>query len=116
MIKEIMMINTGFRQRDTRKDELGRGVQMRFENGLVLSVQFGYGNYCDNRDNYNLRYSEENSCSNAEVAVFEGDVTGKWRTQEFFPDAKDDVAGWVTPDELAKVIPLIAAWKPKEVV
>ena len=26
------------------------GFQMQFENGWTASVQFGIGNYCDNRD------------------------------------------------------------------
>ena len=26
----------------------GTGFQMTFENGWTISVQFGYGNYCDN--------------------------------------------------------------------
>ena len=28
----------------------GKGFQMEFKSGYTLSVQWGVGNYCDNRD------------------------------------------------------------------
>lgn len=33
----------------------GKGFHIRFENGATVSVQFGYGNYCDN---YDMSYEE----------------------------------------------------------
>jgi hypothetical protein len=30
------------------KSTNNKGFQMTFENGWTISVQFGYGNYCDN--------------------------------------------------------------------
>jgi hypothetical protein len=33
------------------KSTENKGFQMTFENGWTISVQFGYGNYCDNTAN-----------------------------------------------------------------
>ncbi|MBK9497695.1 MAG: hypothetical protein IPO08_24925 [Xanthomonadales bacterium] len=51
----------------------GKGFHVRFENGYVVSVQFGPGNYCDN---YNMDIGEQENeagakgSSTAETAVW----------------------------------------------
>ena len=59
------------------KITMGKGFHVKFENGVILSTQFGYGNYCDN----NMKRNEgEVSCRNAEIAIWidgeEGFITG----------------------------------------
>ena len=87
----------------------GKGFKMTFANGYTISVQFGSMNYCSNRlsDLSVLPYLAEVSkvihcCATAEVAVWSED--GKWATKEFFSDLNDNVAGYITPDEVAAVI------------
>jgi len=64
-----------------------KGFQITFANGYIVSVQFGYGNYCDNR------YSKDAAASaNAEVAAFKS-LGGDWVKL----GEHDDVIGWQTP-------------------
>ncbi len=67
------------------------GFQMKFANGWTVSVQFGFGNYCDNRDGKSM------SSKNAEMAAWDKD--GNWYHFEH-----DDVKGWVTPEAAAEFI------------
>ena len=72
------------------------GFTLTFENGYTASVQFGYGNYCDNRNagKYNTMQTE---CKNAEVACIGPD--GK-----LVHLVNDTVQGWMEPDELVKFL------------
>lgn len=73
------------------------GFKMTFENGCTLSVQFHpCFNYITNRG---LNWSLKNGQPDAEIAVF--DETGRFITQEFYPELMDDVKGYVTTDEVA---------------
>jgi len=60
------------------------GFSITFPNGLTLSTRFGYGNYCENRNDelerglYNKGVSgrgmyESISCNDAEIAVIRDD-------------------------------------------
>lgn len=55
----------------------GKGFSMRFANGWAISVQFGWGNYCDNYDHQRTDYRAANKeCGEkgsrtAECAVFD---------------------------------------------
>lgn len=75
-----------------------RGFHMKFANGYTVSVQWGWGNYCDNRDMSPV----DNSCINAEVAV--------WRPDGSFVPLQnaDDVLGWLSADKVAQIIHLAA--------
>jgi hypothetical protein len=51
-----------------------KGFQMTFENGWTISVQFGYGNYCTNRnhpDKMELHNQEMVPCPDAEVMIWD---------------------------------------------
>ena len=80
-----------------------KGFHLSFDNGLIISVQFGYGNYCGNRfDNRYLRnrmreYNIECECPDAEVAIFKtNSKDNKWLTNKFLPKSRGvDVVGWV---------------------
>ena len=70
-----------------------KGFQMTFENGWTVSVQFGAGNYCENRWNDVFDGSRSDTkCANAECA--------RWYKGEDM----DEPTGWVTPDDVAKFI------------
>lgn len=87
-----------------------RGFAITF-NTMTVSVQFGSPNYCDNYDNkpwpaYVENFSQLN-CENAEVALW--DSKGEWVTRQcwkevFNKELNDDVVGYVTANELIRVL------------
>lgn len=91
----------------------GKGFQMTFENGVTISVQFGWGNYHDNREMFpgpdyaetDRRLGQEGS-PNAEIAI--------WRGDDWYNFGTDTVKGWVSPNEIAGWI-LWASLIPEDV-
>ena len=83
----------------------GKGFHMTFENGLTISVQWGYDNYCNNKT-YSKGYQEELNVikekglftgETAEIAVWNAE--GKWMNFKY-----DQVKGWLPPDTIADYI------------
>jgi hypothetical protein len=78
----------------------GKGFHMAFENGWTISVQFGTGNYCDNRT-YELYTPEEDrrvgrdGSLTAEIAAWGADG-------ERYNFGDDTVKGWVSANEVVK--------------
>ena len=68
-------------------------------NGHVLSVQCGQRNYCDPREDLD---SPEDYAS-FEIAIWEATGDREWCTQRF-TDTDDDVMGWVSREEIEKII------------
>jgi hypothetical protein len=96
-------MTTGFTINDNK------GFTIKFENQLTISVQFGYGNYCDNQnhpDGYKFQVGKEvvNS-STAEIAIW--DENGNWFN---FSDNEYSVTvmGYCTPEEVAMWIHLVS--------
>lgn len=89
----------------------GRGFHIHFPNGLTISTQFGGGNYCANRDRLPIGAEREMyrvDCENAEVAIFNTDGQGGWRTKEIalaagLGEQSDDVIGWVDFNDWLKL-------------
>lgn len=75
------------------------GFTLTFVNGLTISVQFGSGNYCDNR-RFGLGESNINDCSNAEIAIW--NEYDNWF--DFGGTGSGIVKGWVSTDDVAKWI------------
>lgn len=81
-----------------------KGFQMTFENGLTASVQWGAGNYCDNHVPVDMDFSckKDAYSDTAEIAVLHGRKF--LNTSHFQPeedrDWMDDVAGWLTPEQV----------------
>ncbi len=70
---------------NTRKDFSitgGRGFQLKLQNGVTISVQFGPGNYCEHYEDLDInsfekvRISEIWQSNNAEIAAW--DSFGHW--------------------------------------
>ena len=97
----------------------GRGIQLKLANGYVVSIQFGPGNYCENRDrsmnlfdtqpkDFAKAFLEEQiaagkiGSNHAETAVFHS-VTGSWMRPPW-NDNGDDVQGWQSPDDVIKLL------------
>lgn len=82
-----------------------KGFQLKFSNGFTVSVQFGPYNYCANGNLPPQAWGMDRATTpvpkspNAEVAVFHPNG-------EFLPMAGvgDTVRGWVTPDDVARLI------------
>ena len=92
------------------KNTQGKGFQMTFANGNTISVQWGYGNYCENRDGemtYNMKGRDIMTESiDAEVATWDKD--GNWNLKTFITDNGDDVKGWLTADEVLELMNKVA--------
>ena len=87
----------------------GKGFRIQFNNGFTLSVQWGPGNYCENQ---NKTFDSPEKVEfweslDAEIAII--DEAGK-----FISLGEDTVKGWVTADEVAKVIGVVQSSSTEE--
>jgi len=84
-----------------------KGFHVTLGNGYTLSVQFGGGNYCENRDlaigsAKNVRTLRS---ATAEIAIWPADG-------DMIDLGGDTVAGWVTPGTVATVLALLNTEHP----
>lgn len=90
----------------------GKGFHMTFSNGVTISVQWGPGNYCDNRNENSMdeKGVGEKGSNTAEVAIWSNHDNGKeWITRGVYKilgneNVNDDVVGWCNPDSIADLI------------
>ena len=79
------------------------GFRMHFSNGLALSIQYGKGNYCENRDyspdSWNCKHEDLPMTSTVEIAVLKGD--------ELLPLVGDTVYGWLPVEALPSIMGLL---------
>lgn len=91
----------------------GKGFHLKFSNGVTVSVQLGWGNYCANRDNDAVRDypTPPNECASpdAEVAIW-CDEWKDWHT--WGGGVGDEVTGWVPADEVGDIIAYCRQWVP----
>lgn len=95
------------------------GFMMSFDNGLTVSVQWGAGNYCDNRRNIveknNMGYVHSNT---AELAIWESDDVDTFvDANKFAPEGvtcHDDVLGFLTPEQVVTVLNNIKNYKAEK--
>jgi hypothetical protein len=86
-----------------------KGFHMTFTNGWKVSVQWGPGNYGDNHSSMDWKGPKNTDCQSktAEVAVFNPE--GRWMLID-----GQQVTGWQTPDQVAKIISDVATGQFKE--
>ena len=86
-----------------------KGFSLTFENGWTISVQFGYGNYCDNNrhpDGWDFSKKQEvTQSSDAEIAIWDAD--GEW-----YNFGSDTVKGYCSAIEVAEWIAKVSKFKP----
>ena len=82
----------------------GKGFTMTFENEWTISVQFGFGNYCTNRNNQTLQGNDSVKCDTAEIGIW--DKNGEW-----YDFGDDCVKGYVDADEVAEWISKVSKFK-----
>lgn len=76
-----------------------KGFCISFENGNTVSVQFGYGNYCSNYDNCDMRKPDHGAESHdAECAAWGAD--GTWHKLGEY----DDVIGGQNPTNVLALL------------
>lgn len=85
------------------RSTMSKGFQITFENGLMASVQWGAGNYCDNHfpADRDFSYNKDAQSDTAEVAVFRG--SEMLDANNFVPEELqncDTVIGWLTPTQV----------------
>ena len=94
-----------------------KGFRMGFENGFEISVHWGPGNYCERQDeDFNKpEKSDFWSSRSAEIAIFDTNN----RIQEnsstgMISLGRDTVEGWVSADQVAKVIAIVQSSKQQK--
>lgn len=88
-----------------------KGFHITFPNGVTLSTQFGWANYCENYDgpmpDFKSRPPDTRS-DDAEIAII--GPNGKWLTRKF-KDNGDDVIGHAKFDEWLEAFQFCLKWK-----
>ena len=84
-----------------------KGFAMTFDNLFTISVQYGTGNYCEKK-NLGADGGEEMKTPRwesrtAEIAVY--------KDEKFIDIGDDTVIGWLTPNEVAKVIEIVSGYQ-----
>ena len=82
----------------------GKGLHIKFANNYGVSIQFGPKNYCENQSNglhemLTPALAGEKGSDNAECAIIDPD--GELVHRE---DWGDLVKGWMTPEEVLKLL------------
>jgi hypothetical protein len=79
-----------------------KGFQITFANGWTISVQYGYGNYCSNRNHpsgYRFAMGQPIvTCPDAEIAIWDNN------NQDYEFNNGRNVMDYCSPDEVAKWI------------
>lgn len=94
---------------DTRKgfvSTMRKGFKMTFENGLMISVQWGAGNYCDNHfpKDLDFSFSKDATSNTAEVAIISANDEFLDPADFGLSGGDGQVVGYLTPDEVADLI------------
>jgi hypothetical protein len=90
-----------------------KGFQLTFENGWTISVQFGYGNYCDNGhhpERLALHNKQVVESSDAEIAIWHEVKKDNTGSEYYTFDNGDMVKGYCSPDEVADWIDKVSKW------
>jgi len=82
----------------------GVGAHLEFDNGHVISVQAGPYHHCSPREALNSPDDYESF----EVAIW--NEYGVWKTREFIPGLNDDVATFMSREQIEKVMEKIQKW------
>jgi hypothetical protein len=99
-----------------------KGFKITFPNGITLSTQIGYGNYCENR-NYNrcdfTDSQKEMQSDDCEIAIW--DIEKNWVTREVYQhlfkrELHDDVVGWVKLSEWLHLVVFLATTAREELM
>ena len=85
------------------ESNMNKGLNMKFENGFEVSIQFGQSNYCTTIS----QGLERTVSTSAEMAIFDHND----KMLKVFPSYGNNtecVEGWLGADDVAKVISIVA--------
>ena len=86
----------------------GKGFQVTYENGITVSVQWGPGNYGDNRADSRTPMEEPFYSSElAEVAIWEEAghyITGEVWQRIYKRKLGDIVVGWLSAEKVTRIL------------
>ena len=74
-----------------------KGFHIKFKNGWTVSVQFGWGNYCDNHNN---DPKEIGDFGNSSYASDNAEIWA-WKDQKYYPK---EPLGYRTPEQILQFI------------
>ncbi len=97
----------------------GKGFHITFPNGVTLSTQFGYGNYCDNHDIEIGVRTQKVESQNAEIAIWDKEgtwLTGKAYEEKSNKEIGDDVKGYVEIEEWLEIVDWCREYKHEKVI
>jgi hypothetical protein len=77
------------------KSTYNNGFQMTFNNGYTISVQFGFGNYCENKNTHSIQKIRRSK--DAEVMLWDSEG-------ETVQINSTDVNGWCNTNQVAEII------------
>jgi hypothetical protein len=84
-----------------------KGFQMKFKNGNTISVMFGAGNYCSNRQAKST--DEIENSKTAEIRIWHNAANYPQEESVYmFDTTNDEVKGWCSTDEVAEWIDFAA--------
>ena len=96
-----------------------KGFFMEFENGFGISVQWGTMNYCSVKNHESgigtemvgnsKEFRNAWESNTAEIAVFKGE-------KMMSVGDNDQVQGWLTTDDVAKVIEIVSKFKTENTI
>jgi len=98
-----------------------RGFHITFKNDVTVSVQFGWGNYCQNYNNKEAntyRIGTETKdvfCEDAEIAIFR--KNGEWLTEKYLREQgkeEDMVIGYLSANEVLDILIWASKRRKKE--
>ena len=73
-----------------------KGIHLVCSDGQVFSLQFGYGNYCENYDKFNDGFSQTNDHESIDCEMASWDKSNNWNTQEMIEECEEDeVVGYI---------------------
>jgi hypothetical protein len=85
------------------ESNMNKGVNMKFQNGFEVSIQFGQNNYCTTIS----QTLERTISTSAEMAIYDHNN----KMIEVFPSYggnTDSVEGWLGTDDVARIISIVA--------
>lgn len=104
------------------KSTVNRGFQMEFDNGVEISVQWGYGNYCAAKD-AKKQYAEElreeiHESKTAEVSIFKGDrnITLEFAKLHNLNSDGYGAIGWLNPEQILDAMNWAKNYKEDSIV
>lgn len=83
-----------------------KGFCLKFENGYNISVQWGKGNYCSNRDIGDFIPEGRNVSATAEMLIFSDDEEKNKLLD--FQEFDTNIIGWLTSEDIGYIIGLLS--------